>query len=85
LRETYFIDETRTDINDIRIRINYSLDRLNNKQSLFSVDPDLLKTPLTVAQTKEEEQPNVHSDVPPDEGISTGNGEPIVQRVRHLT
>ena len=69
----------------IRTRINYSLDKLNNKQSLFSVDPDLLKTPLTVTQSKEEEQPNVNSDIPPDEGQSVGNGEPLVQRVRHLT
>ena len=85
LRERYFLDEDRQDYKDIRSRINYALDRLNNKQTLFSVDPDLLKTPLIDSQAKDEEQPNVNSDIPPDEGHSQNNGEPIVQRVRTLT
>ena len=55
LRDNYFVDESGPEITKIRTRINYSLEKLNNKQSLFSVDPDLLKTPLTVTQLKEEE------------------------------
>ena len=85
LRENYFRDESGPEIARIRTRLNYSLDKLNNKQSLFSVDPDLLKTPLSVAQVKEEDLPNINSDVPPDEGYNVANGQPLVQRVRHLT
>lgn len=85
LRDNYFRDESEAEIRKIRTQINYSLDKLNNKQSLFSVDPDLLKTPLSVTQVKEEDLPNVNSDIPPDEGYNVANGEPLVQKVRHLT
>jgi hypothetical protein len=74
LRDNYFREESGPEITKIRTRINYSLDKLNNKQSLFSVDPDLLKTPLSVTQLKEEDLPNINSDIPPDEGYNIANG-----------
>lgn len=83
LRNNYFNDETTPEVTKIRSRITYSLDKLNNKASLFSVDPDLLKTPLTVSHHKEDAQPNVNSDVPPDEGEHHG-AQLLVQRASHL-
>jgi hypothetical protein len=40
LKETYFSEQT-PEFERVRSKINYSLEKLNSKQSLFQVDTDL--------------------------------------------
>lgn len=41
LKQTYFNSNDNVAFEEVRKKINYSLEKLNNRASLFSVDPSL--------------------------------------------
>ena len=44
LKQTYFINDENLAHTEVRRKINHSLEMLNNRSSLFSVDPALDET-----------------------------------------